>query len=244
MSRHIYVFSDMDDTLLQTEGKCPPGMPLVEAAVNREGQTLSFHTIEQLHLLDLLQGCTLIPVTGRSLEALERIRTLRFGSYRITSHGALVLDAAGEITSGWTAVLDAEVPRWEGRLNETLADVLECIASQGLDLRARLIQDLGIPVYLSVKGEADQLRRLVNLVGRHWTVQGGNLHHNGHNIAFLPPYACKARAVAHLMETLRAQGEVPLFIGMGDSHSDIPFLRLCHFAITPQDSQIHKESWI
>jgi phosphoserine phosphatase len=41
------------------------------------------------------------------------------------------------------------------------------------------------------------------------------------------------------MERLREQYPQALFIGIGDSHTDLPFLRLCHYAMLPRVGQIH-----
>jgi hypothetical protein len=45
------------------------------------------------------------------------------------------------------------------------------------------------------------------------------------------------------MERLGAGSSQPLFIGLGDSATDLPFLRLCHYALTPRGSQIQVLTW-
>jgi predicted mannosyl-3-phosphoglycerate phosphatase (HAD superfamily) len=57
-------------------------------------------------------------------------------------------------------------------------------------------------------------------------------------MALLPPFADKEKAVAFLMRRIRDTVLNPLFLGLGDSITDLPFLRLCHYAITPRGSQI------
>jgi hypothetical protein len=57
-------------------------------------------------------------------------------------------------------------------------------------------------------------------------------------MALLPPYADKGRAVRYVMELIREYRELsPPFIGMGDSLTDISFLRACHYALIPQNTK-------
>ncbi|ADJ28865.1 hypothetical protein [Nitrosococcus watsonii] len=247
MKRSVFVFSDLDDTLLQTQRKCRAPGPLTEAAVDREGRPLSFHSQEQLLLLRLFEACTLIPVTGRNLEALGRIRSPFFSNYRITSHGALVWDTNSALLPEWESTIRGEALIWEPRMQHLLV-VIEGYqrAEQVEDLRFRIIYDAGIPVYLSIKGGPKQLSAVEGVVVPLWVQEmGGRFHRNDHNMALLPPYADKARAVKYIMTLIREHcEEPPLFIGMGDSLTDIPFLRACHYALTPQNSQIQQEAWV
>ena len=66
---------------------------------------------------------------------------------------------------------------------------------------------------------------------------GWTVHLNGNNLALIPPGISKARAVLHLLERFRASGEL-LAIGVGDSASDLGFMRLCDLWMTPAGSQI------
>ena len=238
---NAYLFVDLDDSLLQTRDKCRH-LPLLGAALDRSGVPLSFHTPQQIALLDLFRDATLIPVTGRNLDALRRVVSPPFSSYRITSHGALVLGPDEQPLGAWRAALEGQLPLWSERLTAISGLAHRQIRRRGLGLRARIIEDLGFPVYLSVKGPPKELERLADDLAPEWTT--GIVHRNDHNLALLPPFANKATAVRHVMGAIRAAcGETPLFIGIGDSLTDLPFLRLCHFALVPQHSQIQECTW-
>lgn len=246
MKRSVFVFSDLDDTLLQTQRKCMTAGPLTEAAVDRQGQPLSFHSPEQLLLLQVFKPCTLIPVTGRNLQALNRIRSPSFSSYRITSHGALVWGADNRLIPDWQRKLEQELALWEPRMQRILKVVEDYQRAEHLeDVRFRIIYDAEIPVYLSIKGSQEDLSRIEKALYPLWGQEmEAVIHRNDQNMALLPPYADKAKAVNYVMELIREQCEVsPLFIGMGDSLTDISFLKACHYALTPQYSQIHQEVW-
>lgn len=182
--------------MLQTRRKCLMASPLIEAAVDREGRPLFFHSREQLLLLQIFKPCTLIPVMGCNLEALNRKRLL--------------------------------------------AAIEGCCRAECLeDLRFHIIYDAEIPVYLSIKGNPKQILAMKEAISPLWVQKwGGIIHRNGRNMALLPPYADKGRAVRYVMELIREYRELsPLFIGMGDSLTDISFLRVCHYALTPQNTK-------
>ena len=68
------IFTDIDDTLMQTRRKCPvDDSGLVVGARDRQGEPLSFTTSKQQALIRRMhEGAIVIPVTGRNLPALAR----------------------------------------------------------------------------------------------------------------------------------------------------------------------------
>lgn len=252
----VVIFTDLDDSLFQSRRKCT-GDHLSVAAYDRQGAARSFHTPQQRALLNFWSDATLIPVTGRSSDALERVTSLTWSSYRIVSHGAEILSPSGASLSSWRDHVKEEVEQWRSRLLEAhsvalefLAELREALSQEPLcseELakavpRARLISEGDLLVYLSIKGPAEQLNALSKLLTPLWL--GGVIHHNDRDMALLPSYANKARAVSHLLDILRSDlTNTPLVIGLGDSISDLSFLKLCDFALTPQHSQIQQERW-
>ncbi|WP_295387912.1 hypothetical protein [uncultured Thiodictyon sp.] len=246
MTRAITVFTDLDDTLFQTQTKARAlaggADALTEAAYDRDGAPLSFHTPAQLALLDLLGGCEVIPVTGRNRTALERVVSPVFHACRITSHGAVLYGPDGEVLPSWRAPLAAGAAAFGPAMHDLTAAVQDLIERARLAARVRVIEDAGVPVYVSIKGEEaalDQAEQLVLAQGAaRW-----RLHRNGRNLAALPPFADKRAAVAHLMAIKRAQDPARTFLGLGDSLSDLGFMTLCDFALVPSGTQIHQERW-
>ena len=246
----VVVFTDLDDTLFQTAEKASAragDAPVEVAALDRAGAPLSFHAPDQRTLLGLLEGAHLIPVTGRNGAALDRVISPRFESYRITGHGAMIYGADGVPLPSWYADVRAHAARL-APLFESLLETLDArLAPFAPGLRRRVIEDAEVPVYITVKAETDASRPdaqlLQSVLDAHGLSDGWRVHCNGRNAALLPPYACKAAAVRHVMTLLRAQTPHTLFVGIGDSVSDTPYLKLCHFALTPRDSQIHMETW-
>ncbi len=97
----IVIFLDLDDTILQTAPKCPPDQLLTPAAFNRAGEVLSFMTRAQQRLLKFWrEQATVIPVTGRTDSALDRV-AITFTSWRITHHGAVIRQPDGALPVWW-----------------------------------------------------------------------------------------------------------------------------------------------
>ena len=241
MKQATYIFTDLDDSLLQTLRKCPLGSELLQAAVDRGGKPLSYFTSEQQALIALLEQGIIIPVTGRNSEALDRVH-LSFPSYRITSHGALLLGPDGYPDTAWMTTIGNECQRWLDIMRAASRWLEENTADMAL--RTRIIEDHGMPVYVSIKGEEAALDEIADRIHEIWREEDAQIHRNGENMALLPAFARKELAVAFLMQRLRKEIKNPLFIGLGDSISDLPFMRLCHFAMVPQNSQIRETLWI
>lgn len=245
----IVVFTDLDDTLFQTAEKATARAgdgSLMAAAHDRTGAPLSFHAPDQITLLELFQSAHLIPVTGRNGAALDRVVSPRFESFRITGHGAMIYGADGAPLESWHGRVQTEAARLTPLFEALLRTLDEQFAQRAPAWRWRLIEDAAVPVYITVKAEANVPLPEASTLHSVLDAQGlddWRVHCNGRNAALLPPYACKAAAVRYLMELITAQEPQTLFIGLGDSNSDTPYLKLCHFALTPRDSQIHEELW-
>jgi hypothetical protein len=231
---------DLDDTLFQTLGKCPPDVPaeaLAPLGYDRDGAPLSYATPRQLSFLSWLSDSTLlVPVTARSRDALDRVRIA--WTKAICAHGGLILDGHGGADPRWHARMAAEAGAHAGSLSALSQRILD--EAGGAKLRVRVLEEEGLPLYVLAKhpdGDSDALAaaidKVVPEVPAGWTV-----HRNGNNAAFLPPYLGKQHAVAFLLPELRGRYPDAPVIGIGDSLTDAPFMALCDFAMMPTGSQL------
>lgn len=236
----VYCFVDLDDTLLQTEGKCPPGERREPAAFDRQGRPSSFMTAAQMVLVERMLGrAELVPTTGRTLEALRRVR-LPFDSYRITHHGAVITDRHEAADEEWAARVHPALVGRKSQLEEAAAAALRAARRLAIPARARVIDEGGVPTYVSIKGECDAaVARLAGELDLGALGPGLRVHRNGRNMALLPAETSKREAVAHVISRLakESRGRV-LTVGLGDSLSDAPFLGVCDFAMCPRGSQL------
>jgi len=231
----VLVFLDLDDTIMQTLPKCPPGERLEIAAVNRDGSPGSFMTKKQRALVDWLLATThVIPCTGRNLSAYQRVK-LPFTGQAILNHGGTIADARGEPDLGWYDRVDpALVPL--GALQDA---VLGHARENGLTLRARLIGDHDRTLYLSVKHPAADMAQIALCAAflektiDHATQR---LVSSANNLAVIPRAFSKGRAVRHLIASRGFPDEVVL--GFGDTPSDLGFMAACDLSVLPQRSPL------
>ena len=230
----ILLFADLDDTLFTSGRKAPPGDTHIPVAWRRDGSPVSYTSPVQQTLLAHWQAhARIIPTTARNHDAYRRA-ALPFADHAIINHGGIILSPDGTPDRDWLAR--------SRRLAATSRDTLAALAARVADptLNTRLISDHDIPFYLLVKSPGGDLAALARAAARLRPHLGEHcrLLQNGNNLAVLPAWLDKAHAVAHLQQHYRAQYGAILSIGMGDSTSDLPFMRHCDYLLTPAESQI------
>ena len=240
---HLVIFLDLDDTILQTAPKCPPGEPVKPAAVDRTGQVLSFMTHAQWRLLEFwLEQGTVIPVTGRTDEALARV-AIEFTSWRITHHGAVIRQSDGTLPAWWHDRIRPLLMAAQPLLREVAAHLgAGAAAAGGYRMSCHAVD--GWLTYVSVKanGEDEALAGARARLLEFGLPPELALHCNGANLAVMVRGAQKHDAVRQVAMALERDGPI-VTLGAGDSLTDIPFLRACDFALVPKDSQIQRETW-
>ena len=236
---NVYAFLDLDDTLFQTRVKCPPDEPRRSAAFRKDGEPLSFMTDRQARLFELLDAhTTVIPVTGRNRDAFRRV-DLPFRSLAVLDFGGVILQRDGNPDPDWDAVVRPQARAAAGELETLLASVSEFSLRGNLGVQARIIGDFDMPLYVVVKhpdGDAAALERIRCEHLATLDLTPYFIHANGNNLSILPRFLGKEQAVRHVLDRLPSGPR--LTIGVGDSRSDIPFLRLCDFLMAPRDSQL------
>ena len=246
----FYLFTDLDDTLFQTLGKCGPGKShedaaLFPAAVGRDGKALSFMLPGQQALFSIAdQHMRIVPVTARNLDSFQRVN-LPFRHGAILNYGATILRWDGEEDDAWGSFISGELEAYGDLLSGAVALIESVIDRERLSSTVRLVADprSGTAFYALAKNPDRNFLQLEHIraelerafhPGLPW-----RLHHNGNNLAVIPGCLDKARAVAHFIATT-----IPEFadeyatIGMGDSLEDLGFMNLCDYAVIPAGSQI------
>lgn len=242
---------DLDDTLFQTRRKCPPHLAeadLTPFAFTADGAPLSFATPAQAGFIAWLEATThVVAVTARSVDALLRTR-LRFAA-AVAAHGGAIVTGrapapggAARLCPDWHARMAAALAPHAGALSDLVAQVEADARGLGVAIRARVLAEAGLPLYVVVKhtladGNDPELHAACAgaAVG---LAAGWTAHVNGNNVAFMPPGLGKAHAVSWLLPALRRDHPGLPIIGIGDSLTDAGFMALCDFAMTPQGSQL------
>ncbi|EPJ46527.1 MAG: hypothetical protein OFPI_04700 [Osedax symbiont Rs2] len=234
----IVFFSDIDDTLIQTQKKCLNEPELTTSAVDANGNPSSYSTPAQQLLINMCKEHIFIPVTGRNKAALDRV-SINTNTFQVIDHGAIVLNESGDIDTEWATMLTKQSTDWQNILEDYLQQVQYIVAKKSLALRCRIIFDFGFACYISIKGDPRDLTELAAICQKFSALaDNARVHTNGNNMALLPPFACKKLAVNYLKQHYLKLNSATLFIGLGDSNSDLPFMQACHFQMIPPKSQI------
>jgi hydroxymethylpyrimidine pyrophosphatase-like HAD family hydrolase len=236
-------FVDLDDTLFSSLRRHVLGPDLEPAASLDNGDIISYSNSKQRFLRELLEDTGhIVPVTARNIAAYRRVIHTCPGP-AILSHGATILDDDGTINLEWQEQIHTQ-------LNDTkdvLFDFMRRIESSRpyLDqqIRSWLVYDESLPVYAVIKDNARDENRLqlaVRDIAGEWLNEHSEygVHHNGNNVAILAPSIRKENAVAFLIQKIRSKVSDAIFIGVGDSISDEPFMRLCDFYLLLNGTQL------
>lgn len=239
------VFTDLDDTLFQTKRKMTGELNLqaVEvAALDRSLTPRSFMSEEQTNFVHwLFDHADVIPVTARGTEEIGRVQ-LPFSSWRVTTHGAVILNADGSINSDWSERILEEIAPYHDRLVALQKEIEVRMAEHNLDAWVRINYEYGdVPIYFVMKHrdstKIEELYQFADEIEADLGTEGFYIHRNSNNIAWIPLPIEKGHAVKWLIKRLRKErGYFPV-IGMGDSLSDYSFMKLCTWFAMPQRSQ-------
>lgn len=231
------LFIDLDDTLFHSQRKIVDALG-ESVAVDHEGRPASFMTTRQRAFFEwLLRDTEVVATTGRSATAYRRVR-LRLAGYAICSHGGLILKPDGQPERRWQERIGAEASAQRHTLAGLLDTVRSYTARAGVDARARTISEGDLDLYLSVKHnreDAGELARLAPALADDLPA-GWRICLNDNNLAVLPPFLGKELAVSWFLREI--VGNHAFVLGVGDSLSDLPFMALCDYALTPSSSQL------
>ncbi|KQN09677.1 sucrose-6-phosphate hydrolase [Sphingobium sp. Leaf26] len=228
---------DLDDTLFQTVGKCPggtgEGLRLMSRLV--DGSPSGYATQPQQNLLSWLRIGKVIPVTARSRDVLARVHIEQAPA--ICSNGGCVIAPGGAIDQAWHDHLMAQA-----QTTDPIADVYGMLTAD-LDkagYRHWIVDENELPLFIVIKTNGPDHGVLADLsaASADRLPAGWRIHRNGNNLAYLPQWLNKRHAAGYLIEKLRVDEPASPIVGIGDSLSDVGFMDLCDYAMTPTQSQL------
>jgi len=245
----LFVFLDLDDTIFQTQRKCPADVAITPASFAIDGSPISFFTPKQQRFFNLLSDKThLIPTTARDKDAFSRTNVQKY-DYAIINHGGIILNADGSCHQGWFTHTKKTLAGFLHHLQHLEKMLHNEAIKRNIDLKIRLIRDMSITFYCLVKQKDHNYQALtlllIEVIEPYLKAQNLDFycHLNDNNLAILPRCLNKAPAVKFLQQQLNQQYADYLSFGIGDSVTDMPYMQLCDYFMTPKNSQIIREGF-
>ncbi len=245
----VLVFSDLDDSLFKTLRKFPESEKQeLTIAARAAGGKDSYMNRKQASVLKWLDVSRCVPVTARGTEAYSRVAIPFAGPAAVVANGAVILDRDGSINSTWATQVRATLAATQSLIQE-LPDILQQLADNNtMDIRTWAVMEPSCgAVYAVAKSNShsdgsglntllEQFKSHISQSAEH--VQAAWQYHiNGNNLSIMPGGINKAEAVSYLITQWQTDADF-VSIGVGDSTSDLAFMRLCDLWLTPTQSQL------
>ena len=234
------VFVDLDDTLFQTNRKQQPTPAHKLATTDISGQPLSYmRPKQQIFVNWLLESAEVIPVTARSVEALQRVH-IPFEHGAVCSHGGTIIGADQKVDLEWFEIQKQAVAELHGMLND-LPEALHDYAKDLGSIRTWTVEENDLKIYTVAKQNNSESLFLDQLV-QHLpapVLEQCYVHINGNNLAIIPKHVSKQKAVEFFINKYDPNHERAI-LGWGDSLSDAGFLSCCDWFGMPKNSQLDR----
>ena len=234
-SRPVF-FLDLDGTIIYSKRIKSEKMVTVGAhSINEEPN--GWYGPNQKQLMEwLMSSGDVVITTGRSLSGTQRA-LLPFSGWKICCFGGLILSPNGEVHAPWVQHIDEYAKGQQDWIQTEMAAIQEFITQHKIDVRTRIVPITKQTDYYVIKHNQKDLARfdkLVDFVSSR-VPSGWFIHCNANNISVLPPQVRKSNAVCWIQENIFPNR---LYVGIGDSLSDLDYFKECHFSMVPKISQI------
>lgn len=234
---------DLDDTLFRTRRKhvdftneqLTLGARVLDPDASPDRH--SYMDPTQKVMVDWLLRCAeVIPVTARGTESYAKVQ-IAFNSHAILSNGAVILDPDGKPDAEWRDIVTHRLSPYADHFEELLEAGRAKSTEMGVSIRSWAVIEDGLATYVVFKengGEGTRLQEIVPVVEQ----EGWVRHHNGNNLALIPPVISKRLASEFLLARLRREAPHRPVFGLGDSTSDMSYMSICDWWGAPRVSQL------
>lgn len=246
------VFIDLDDTIFKTKRKFSDTINIKPVAYGKDGSPISYQGPEHEALTAwLFETTEVIPVTTRSHSAYSRV-SIKFEHGGICSNGGILLNSEGHSDPQW----DNYIKNTVGPLDSLFSEIAEKIkinkSKTSVSIRENLISHLDVKHYITIKVNSTESHEVTDIDAikaefyLKELIKSIELPHsftfqiNGNNLAIIPHCLTKKAAMIEWINKNKEYNQDRLIIGIGDSLSDLGFMKTCHFWMTPAIGQISR----
>jgi len=248
VSSKIFLFSDLDDTLIQTTRKTDFSRETVVGGYDKEGKISSYMYKNSKYFLDKIMDSghfEFIPTTARNLESYSRTifyKNYNF-EYAILNFSGVIIQN-NRIDIHW----QTEVKRNFFKLSINIADLLQLTERyfyENLDSKympiIKNIDNQYISIYNKKFREQPEMTKLVSkvvmeFIYKYKLTTDFYVYKNDASFGILPKFLNKKNAVNYIIERYNP----PFVIGAGDNVSDLDFMNLADFSLIPRGSTLNK----
>jgi hydroxymethylpyrimidine pyrophosphatase-like HAD family hydrolase len=246
----IYLFTDLDDTLIYTKRKTDFSRETLLGATNREGEVSSYIYKNVKDWLDKMVKSgmfEIVPTTARNLESY--MRTLFYREYKFSN---AILNFSGtilhncEIDREWDEIVQKQyrdIPEISEVLNWTNTFFRKNLQKEMIPT-IKSIDNLYISIYNKNFREEPEISAIVgkfvqSLLEERGLLDDFYIYKNDASFGILPKFLNKKFAVEYLIERDRPQ----FVMGAGDNISDWDFMNIGDFSIVPRGSNLNRKIW-
>ncbi len=228
----IILFTDLDDTLFQTQRKNPAGViPATENVA-----TLSYMTPAQARLLRLFSEAAevkIIPVTARDERQYHNTLLSQRADIQTAAiyFGGLILEQ-GQPDPVWQQRVQQGYAHLSTPLDHVWQEVQQLVPTDE-PLKVVNVDDYYITVRASRECPTGVQTAIFEQLAK-LRLPEYFFHQNGRFFGIIPRLIDKSQAVEYLIHKYQPE----LTIGAGDSLTDLAFIQQCDFRIIPKQAQI------
>jgi len=250
VSNKIFLFSDLDDTLIQTTRKTDFSKEVIVGGYNSSGDISSYIYKNTKDFLDKMLESghfEFIPTTARNLASYSR--TIFYKHYRFEY---AILNFSGVIIQNHHVDLhwETEIRKKYFKLQLNIFDLLQLTERffyENLEKKympiIKNIDNQYISIYNKKFRENPEMTKKVSKVITEFIFKNKlnndfYVYKNDASFGILPKFLNKKNAVQYLIERYKP----PFVIGAGDNVSDLDFMNLADFSLIPTGSTLNKIS--
>ncbi len=238
----IFIFSDIDDTLIQTTRKTNLDKKTNVWVVGVDKKPIShiYEGVEKLVRTTMKsQDISIIPTTARTIESYQRTALYSDTSLRdniefvILNFGGVIL-VNNQIDKNWEGIIETKYQSLNLPLNRVFKDINTTLNQKfsNYNLKIRLLENFYVDILNKYHRDNDKLSSEIYQTIKEYINDEYYIYTNGSSFAILPNFLNKKFAVEHIIKK-----ENPILtIGAGDNQNDLDFMFETDFLLIPNGS--------